>query len=193
MKRTLTILLGIVVATLTANAENKLVAVSIRYLQVEGTSHAHIFLYDWDGRLLRQLTKGENGQDLHPVFSPDGREIIFTRKLPTGDEFRLINLARGDTRRIEAPPAWYQSAAAEAPSFDLRINDEATGDAGKPSPSPAPTRLVAPDGSSEIVLDRTGDEEKDYDQGQLGRLFKYRDLKSGEESLIGDWPGFETI
>ena len=193
MKPKLTIFLGIVVATLTANAENKLVAVSIRYLQVEGTSHAHIFLYDWDGRLLRQLTKGENGQDLHPVFSPDGREIAFTRKLPTGDEFRLINLARADTRKIEAPPTWYQSAAAEAPSFSLRINDEATGNAGTPSPSPTPARLVAPDGSIEIVLDRTGDEEKDYDQGQLGRRFKYRDLKSGEESLIGDWPGFETI
>ena len=56
-----------------------------------------------------------------------------------------------------------------------------------------PHALLHRTNSIEIVLDRTGDDEKDYDQGQLGRLFKYRDLKNGQESLIGDWPGFETI
>src|SRR2546421_722746 len=112
MKGTVTILFAVAVATLSANAENKLLAVSIRYLQVEGTSHTHIFLYDWNGRLLCQLTKGEKGQDLHPVFSPDGREIVFIRKLPTRDEFWRISLARGETRKIEAPPVWYEPAAA---------------------------------------------------------------------------------
>ena len=193
MKQTLLVLTGIAATAVSAAAEDKLVAVSIRYLQVEGTSHAHIFLYDWNGRLLRQLTRAENGQDLHPVFSPDGREIVFTRRFPASDEFWLISLSRGETRKIDSPPTWYQNAATAAPCFSLQIDDKASANAGVAAPSPTPARLIAPDGSIELVLNRTGDEEKDYGQGQLGRLFKYRDLKSGEESLIGDWPGFETI
>lgn len=39
------------------------IVVAIRYLQAEGTSHAHLYLYREDGKLLRQLTSDNTGQD----------------------------------------------------------------------------------------------------------------------------------
>ena len=55
------------------------VVVAIRYLQAEGESHSHLYLYREDGTLLRQLTKEERGQDLDPMFAQDGETIVFTR------------------------------------------------------------------------------------------------------------------
>ena len=63
-----------------ANAASEIV-VAIRYLQAEGESHSHLFLYREDGTLLRQLTKEESGQDLDPIFAPDGETIVFTREM----------------------------------------------------------------------------------------------------------------
>src|SRR2546423_13307486 len=63
-----------------ANAESEIV-VAIRYLEADGTSHAHLFLYREDGKLLRQLTKDDSGQDLDPIFAPDGATIVFTREI----------------------------------------------------------------------------------------------------------------
>lgn len=62
------------------------VVVAIRYFQQTGTSHAHLYLYRGDGRLLRQLTKDDGGQDRAPVFAPDGATIVFTRALPDGGQ-----------------------------------------------------------------------------------------------------------
>jgi len=45
------------------------VVVAIRYLQPEGVSHAHLYLYREDGRLLRQLTRMDAGQDRAPIFA----------------------------------------------------------------------------------------------------------------------------
>jgi len=59
-------------------------AVAIRYLQAEGTSHAHIYLYREDGKLLRQLTKDDSGQDFDPIFAPDGQTIVFRREKKSG-------------------------------------------------------------------------------------------------------------
>ncbi|HEX8076734.1 MAG TPA: hypothetical protein VF511_02880, partial [Chthoniobacterales bacterium] len=57
------------------------IVVAIRYLQAQGESHSHLFLYREDGTLLRQLTKEESGQDLDPMFAPDGETIVFTREI----------------------------------------------------------------------------------------------------------------
>jgi hypothetical protein len=70
----------LVVAIARANAASEIV-VAIRYLQAQGESHAHLFLYREDGTLLRQLTKEDSGQDLDPIFAPDGETIVFTRDL----------------------------------------------------------------------------------------------------------------
>jgi hypothetical protein len=45
------------------------IVIAIRYLQAEGTSHSHLYLYREDGKLLRQLTNDDSGQDSGPIFA----------------------------------------------------------------------------------------------------------------------------
>src|ERR1043166_1859919 len=58
------------------------IVIAIRYLQAQGTSHSHLYLYREDGKLLRQLTKDDSGQDSAPIFARDGETIVFTREKP---------------------------------------------------------------------------------------------------------------
>ena len=58
------------------------IVIGIRYLQAEGTSHSHVYVYREDGKFLRQLTADDSGQDVDPVFSPEGEIIVFTREKP---------------------------------------------------------------------------------------------------------------
>ena len=58
------------------------IVIAIRYLQAQGTSHSHLYLYREDGKLLRQLTSDNAGQDSGPIFAPDGATIVFTREKP---------------------------------------------------------------------------------------------------------------
>src|SRR5947209_18626296 len=60
------------------------IVIAIRYLQTEGTSHSHLYLFREDGKLLRQLTNDNSGQDSGPIFAPDGSMIVFTREKPNG-------------------------------------------------------------------------------------------------------------
>jgi hypothetical protein len=62
-----------------------------------------------------------------------------------------------------------------------------------PSPTPTSTRVTSADGSVELILNQSGDDAKDYDNKELGRLFRFRNTKTGDESLVGEWPGFQTI
>src|SRR5438067_13144619 len=56
------------------------IVIAIRYLQAEGVSHSHLYLYREDGKFLRQLTADNSGQDVDPIFTPDGETIVFTRE-----------------------------------------------------------------------------------------------------------------
>ena len=53
------------------------IAVAIRYLQAKGESHSQLYLFREDGTLLRQLTHLKSAQVYSPVFSPDGKTIVF--------------------------------------------------------------------------------------------------------------------
>src|SRR6476619_5544567 len=64
-----------------ARADSEIV-IAIRYLQAQATSHSHLYLYREGGKLLRQLTNDNSGQDSGPVFAPDGASIVFTREGP---------------------------------------------------------------------------------------------------------------
>lgn len=64
-----------------ARAEPEIV-IAIRYLQAQGTSHSHLYLYREDGKLLRQLTKDNSGQDIDPIFASNGETIVFAREKP---------------------------------------------------------------------------------------------------------------
>src|SRR3984893_18881760 len=56
------------------------IVIAIRYLQAEGVSHSHLYLYRDDGKFLRQLTNDKSGQDIDPIFTPEGTNIVFTRQ-----------------------------------------------------------------------------------------------------------------
>src|SRR5215468_2295428 len=76
------------------------IAIAIRYLQAQGASHSHLYLYREDGKLLRQLTKDNSGQDSAPIFSPDGETIVFTREKPNNvREFWSVSPRGADLKK----------------------------------------------------------------------------------------------
>src|SRR5437868_9923322 len=86
------------------------IVIAIRYLQAEGTSQAHLYLYREDGKLLRQLTNDNSGQDSAPIFSPNGDTIVFTREKPDHvREFWSIE-PRGTNLKELGALDWYTSA-----------------------------------------------------------------------------------
>jgi hypothetical protein len=173
-----------------ANAASEVV-VAIRYLEVKGMSHAHLFLYREDGTLLRQLTKDESGQDLDPIFAPDGETIVFTREI-SENKFELwsIEPKGSGLKRLEQAPEWYSSANS-SPYFawpDQGSGDDESAPAfGERSP-----RFRAPDGSVELVLREVKGNENDSINGpEHGKHYLLRDLKSGKEVEFAKLPGFE--
>jgi hypothetical protein len=173
-------------------------AVAIRYLQAEGTSHAHIYLYREDSKLLRQLTRDDKGQDRSPVFASDGKTIVFTRIISQdAKEFWSVEPRGGGLHKLDAAPEWY---LAKGNSLFFNNLEPKEWPENKPQPgSPAmegepPTRYAAPDGSVELVLGEVkGDEDNGIDGPGHGRGYLLRDLKSGQETKLGDVPGFEGL
>src|SRR6185312_14912754 len=89
-----------------ARADSEIV-IAIRYLQAQGTSHSHLYLYAEEGKLLRQLTKDDSGQDAAPIFSPDGETIVFTREKPNNvHEFWSVRPRGTDLKKLDATPDW---------------------------------------------------------------------------------------
>jgi hypothetical protein len=80
--------------------------VSIRYFKEVGTSHYHLFLYRDDGTLVRQLTTDETVQDTGPVFSPDRKQIAFTRMRGIVPEEWVVGIDGKGARKLEAALDW---------------------------------------------------------------------------------------
>src|SRR2546428_6790731 len=102
------LLAGMLALTATVSRGESEIVVAIRYLQAIETSHAHLYLYREDGKLLRQLTSDNSGQDVDPIFASDGETIVFTREKP-GDvrEFWSIEPRSANLRKLDAAPDWY--------------------------------------------------------------------------------------
>ena len=101
---------ALAILTVQAYADSELV-IAIRYLQAEGTSHSHLYLYREDGKLLRQLTNDNSGQDSAPIFSPDGETIVFTREKPKNvREFWNVTPRGTDLKKLDTAPDWYTQA-----------------------------------------------------------------------------------
>lgn len=161
------------------------IAVAIRYLKAEGVSHSHVYLYREDGKLLRQLTRDDSGQERDPFFSPDGGTIVFTREVKDAREFWSVEPLGKNLRRLDAAPEWYAKAKS-APYF--QYPDEPPADAAN---ADAPPKFTSPDGATELIL-RTvkGDEDDEtYGPGH-GKHFILRDVKSGQQWEMGKLPGF---
>jgi hypothetical protein len=167
------------------------IVVAIRYLQAQGESHARLFLYREDGNLLRQLTKGGSGQDLDPIFAPDGETIVFTRELAANKfEYWSVQPRGGALKRLEAAPEWYATAQSSPyfawPDFGSGDNEDAT-PFGQRGP-----HFLAPDGSVELILREIKQDEDDSINGpEHGKHYLLRDLKSGQETEFWKLPGFD--
>ncbi len=121
---------GVLALTGATSRGDSEIAVAIRYLQAKGTSHSHLYLYREDGKLLRQLTTDNSGQDSDPIFASDGGTIVFTREKPNDtNEFWSIDPLGKKLERLAAAPDWYSSAKS-SPAF--------TQGGGEQPPEPAP-------------------------------------------------------
>ena len=60
--------------------DDQWVAVSMRQYQLQGTSRIHLYLYSFEGTFKKALTNDSGFNDLNPVFSEDGKSILFTRE-----------------------------------------------------------------------------------------------------------------
>src|SRR3954451_22409000 len=104
--RVLMFLNALAILPIQARADAEIV-IAIRYLQAEGTSHSHLYLYREDGKLLRQLTKDDSGQDSAPIFSPDGEMVVFTREEANDvREFWSVKPHSTDFKKLDAAPDW---------------------------------------------------------------------------------------
>jgi hypothetical protein len=185
---------GIILALLTggvlpARAAGEIV-VANRYLLPNRTSHAHLYLYREDGRLLRQLSRDNSGQDRNPIFAPDGETICWTRVLPGGAKQWWSITPRGaNAHRLKAAPSWYRSTRT-SPYFA----DHDSPDASRPAAGDKAPRVRTPDGAQEIVLREDPSDEGDQWDGEgHGRHYLLHDLKTGKETEFGKLPGFYGV
>jgi hypothetical protein len=198
--RALIIISALAILTTRAWADAEIV-IAIRYLQAEGTSHSHLYLYREDGKLLRQLTNDNSGQDSGPIFAEDGGMIVFTRERPNDvREFWSVDPLGKTLRKLDAAPDWYVGAKS-SPYFTNIEPEESS------SPSPAappeesaspvetpPPSYKSPDGSVELVLREDPKDEDDQGDGPgHGKHYLLRDLKIGAETEFDKLPGFYGV
>src|SRR6266704_225026 len=197
------------------------IVIAIRYLQPKGTSHSHLYLYREDGKLLRQLTNDNSGQDVDPIFVPDGETIVFTREKPNDTrEFWSIDPRGTKLKKLDAAPDWY-SATKSSPYFTSLQQGEEQSSSASPaatqeesgSPSATSESTERPEHSSVTTLDAVAD-AKDRPPATIkapdgsGELFWrkgedkedpldwvmwFRDSKSGRETKIGKLRGFPSF
>jgi len=184
------------VATI-ARADSEIV-IAIRYLQAQGTSHSHLYLYREDGKLLRQVTNDNSGQESGPIFSPDGETIVFTLEKPNNvREFWSVKPSGKDLKKLDATPDWYAQAKSSPYFTNVEPQEAGSPDAtssstesASPSATPVPT-YKSPDGSFELILrEDPNDEDDQIDGPGHGKHFVLRDLKTGTETDFSKIPGF---
>jgi hypothetical protein len=179
------------------------IVIAIRYLQAEGVSHSHLYLYRDDGKFLRQLTNDSFGQDVDPIFAPDGGSIAFTREKPNSPlEFWSIQPLGTDLKKLDSAPDWYQQT--KTSHYFTNRDTAPANESASPSPSPdagaARTSggmigkrrtYKAPDGSMELILRENPSDPDDRVNGEHhGKHYVLRYLKTGIQADFGTLPGF---
>src|SRR6266699_3367613 len=171
-----------------AHAESELV-IAIRYLHAQGTSHSHLYLYREDGKLLRQVTNDNSGQESGPIFSPEGETIVFTREKPNNvREFWSVKPSGIDLKKLDAAPDWYAQAKSSPYFTNVQPQEAGAADAtsapaesASPTATPVPT-YKSPDGLFELILREDPKDEVDQMDGPgHGKHFVLRALKTGTE------------
>jgi hypothetical protein len=192
--RALIITSALAILTTQAWADAEIV-IAIRYLQAEGTSHSHLYLYREDGKLRRQLTNDNSGQDSGPIFAEDGGMIVFTRERPNNvREFWSVDPLGKTLKKLDAAPDWYVGAKS-SPYFTNIEPEEST--SATPPQSPAATLVPtykSPDDSVELVLRLDPNDEDDQINGPgHGKHYLLRDLKTGAETEFDKLSGFYGV
>jgi hypothetical protein len=171
-----------------------LVVVSCRQYLVKGDSTIHLYLYDLNGKLLKQLTN-DAGQDDHaPMFAPDGKSIIFTRTTtgagaPDQSGKYLLALADNSMSRFPDTASADKATQAYAPTIpttefgNLAFSDNPTG-----QPDPA-------DGSNAMSLSSP---DKNYTLIQLtppdpdaSATYKLKTAASPKPKLLSSFAGYK--
>jgi hypothetical protein len=183
-----------------AYADSELV-IAIRYLQAEGTSHSHLYLYHEGGKLLRQLTNDNSGQDVAPIFDPSDETIVFTREKPHKViEYWTIEPRGEGLKKLDAAPSWYVEAKTSPYFTNLKPEAESspvpgTSPESSQSPNESPTSAPSyksPDDAFELVLrEDPSDEADQVDMPGHGAHYVLRDLKSGTDTPFAGLEGFE--
>jgi hypothetical protein len=175
------------------------IVIAIRYLQAQGTSHSHLYLYREDGKLLRQLTSDNSGQDSGPIFARDGATIVFTREKPGNvREFWSIDPRGAGLKKLEAAPDWYIQAKSSPYFTNVEPEESASPsptasseESASPAETPPPT-YKAPDSSVELVLrEDPNDEDDQINAPSHGKDYLLRDLKTGSETEFVKIPDFD--
>jgi hypothetical protein len=181
----------LVAAGAQANAAPEIV-VAIRYLQAQGESHSHLFLYRDDGAVLRQLTKEERGQDSDPMFSPDGQAIVFTREIAENKfEYWSVEPKGGGLQQLDSAPTWYAEADS-SPYFVWPEMEGSGDDESAPGFGARTQKFRAPDGSVELILKEVkGDENDSVNGPEHGKHYVLKDLKTGKSTEFPKITGFE--
>ena len=178
-----------------ANSE---IVIAIRYLQAQGASHSHLYLYREDGKLLRQLTTDNSGQDSGPIFAPDGATIVFTREKPKAiREFWSVDPLGKTLKRLDAAPDWYTQAKSSPYFTNMQPEETAPAaatssplESASPNPTP-PSTYKSSDGSVELILREDPNDEDDQVNGPgHGKHYVLHDLKNGTETEFGKIAGF---
>ena len=210
---------GLLLISTDVRADSEIV-IAIRYLQAEGTSHVHLYLYREDGKFLRQLTKDNSGQDFDPIFAADGSTILFTREKPNVvREFWSVDPLGKQLKKLDAPPEWY-TATKSSPYFTNAESEEAASPSPTPSPESSPGAASSTSENAEqsqhvteTALDASARAQdrppanikSPNDSGEifwrrgkdkndpLDWVMWFRDSKSGKEIEIGNLPGFPSF
>jgi hypothetical protein len=168
------------------------IAVAIRYLQPTGVSHAHIYLYSGDGKLVRRLTTDNSGQDCDPIFAKDGRQIVFTRRKSKSNETWSVQPDGHGLHRLVSAPRWYKDALAEPvqrfdypPNAPLPHNPTERGAAD--TIRPGEVRYAAPDQSVELIL-RDDPHNPDPAEDWYPKIPYLHDTNDGSEVAIPSFP-----
>jgi hypothetical protein len=178
------------------------IVVAIRYLQAEGVSHSHLYLYRDDGKFLRQLTNDDSGQDVDPIFAADGASIIFTREKPNQNplEFWSVQPLGTDLKKLGSAPDWYEQT--KTSSYFTNRDATPMNESPPPSETSRPPRTSAgiigkrrtykaPDGSVELILrDDPSDPDDQVNGEKHGKHYVIRYLKTGIQADFGTLPGF---
>ena len=176
----------LILGALTARGE---VVVAIRYLQVEGVSHSHLFLFFDDGSLVRQLTSATEGQDHDPVFSADGTVIAFGRETKAGEEWWTVGADGSGAKRRADFPEWAHAGPPNSfgyPKF-VPVPNHPGERVIEQSATAGELRFPAPDGSCTLVLRETQEAQR-ADENAVRKDLFLRDEPSGTEWPVEKFP-----